>query len=183
MMHREYVISTTRALPCRLISDPFQSFPIKGLALLFFHEEEADSSEERYVEQISLLLSVNPNDTIQEPLRLGSNEIRPKPVINRMLFDETVNGATVRGEIVGVSISGFEEPEQIVGEFSRHVVDVNPERKRQRVERIQIESIHFGVKNGVVEVIGGVMVVLILRSVVGEGGWSVGEEVVERSDE
>lgn len=167
MMYREYVISTTRALPCRLISDPFQSFPIKGFALLFFHEEKADSGEKGYVEQISVLLSVNPNDTVQEPLGLRSNEIRPEPVINGMLFDETVNGAAVRGEIGGVSVSVFEEPKQIVGEFARHVVDVNPKGKRQRVKGIGIEPIHLGVENGVVEVGGGV-VVSVVSSVVGE---------------
>lgn len=104
------------------------SHPIKGLALLFFQEEEAYSGEERYVKQVCIFLSMNPNNAFQESFRLRSNEISPKPVINRVLhsrkqsennnkrgtnklmewnrielnenlFDETVNGATIGGEI------------------------------------------------------------------------------------
>jgi hypothetical protein len=36
---------------------------------------------------------------------------------NENLFDETVNGATIRGEIGGISIGVSKEPEQIIGEF------------------------------------------------------------------
>jgi len=54
----------------------------------------------------------------------------------RNLFNETVNGTSIRGEIGGVSVSVFEEPEQIVGEFGGHVVDVNPKGKGHRVVRI-----------------------------------------------
>jgi hypothetical protein len=36
---------------------------------------------------------------------------------NGNLFDETVNGATIRGEIGGISIGVSKEPEQIIGEF------------------------------------------------------------------
>lgn len=155
--------------------------------MLFFHEEEADSGEEGYVEQVSLLLSVNPNDTGQEPFRLGSNEIRPEPVINGMLFDETVNGTSIRGEIGGVSVGVFEEPEQIVGEFWGHVVDVNPKGKGHRVVRIREEPVHLGVKNGVVELLRHVVVLGFVAGrcvVVFEGRLSVGEEeVVEGGQE
>ncbi|KOM45215.1 hypothetical protein LR48_Vigan06g052100 [Vigna angularis] len=34
----------------------------------------------------------------------------------RNLFDETVNGTSIGGDIGGISIGPFEEPEQIVGE-------------------------------------------------------------------
>lgn len=78
--------------------------PIKGLALLFFQEEKAYSGEERDVEQISFFLSMNPNNAFQQSLGFRSNKISPKPVINRMLFDETMNGATIRSEIGSVSI-------------------------------------------------------------------------------
>jgi hypothetical protein len=64
------------------------SHPIKGLALLFFQEEKAYSGEKRYIEQISILLSMNPNNTFQQPLGFRSNEISPKPVINRMLHSQ-----------------------------------------------------------------------------------------------
>ena len=44
------------------------SHPIKSLALLFLHEEEAYGSEEGYVEQVSVLLSMNSDNTLQKPL-------------------------------------------------------------------------------------------------------------------
>jgi len=182
---------------------------------LFFHEEKADGGKEGYVEQISLLLSVNPNDTVQEPLRLGSDEISPEPVINgvlhsqpqptdavdrstngeginrgetegegRNLFDETVNGTSIGGEIGGVSVGLLEEPEQIVGELGGHVVDVNPKGKGERVVRIRVQPVHLGAINGVVE-LGDEVLLSGVRGVVGKGVWrgSGGEEAVEGGDE
>lgn len=72
---------------------------------------------------------------------------------NENLFDETVNGATVGGEIGGISVGIYKKPKQIVGEFGGHVVDVNPKGKSNRVIWMGIESIRFGIENGVVEVV------------------------------
>ena len=103
------------------------------------------------------------------------------------LFDETVNGTSIRGEIGGVSVGVFEEPEQIVGEFGGHVVDVNPKGKGHRVVRIREEPVHLGVKNGVVELLRHVVVLGFVAGrcvVVFEGRLSVGEEeVVEGGQE
>jgi hypothetical protein len=83
-----------------------------------------------------------------------------------------VNGATIRGEIGGISIGVSKEPEQIIGEFWRHVIDVNPKGKRNRVIGIGIEWIGLAIENGVVEFVdvGGFGEELF------EGGdeWSVG---------
>jgi hypothetical protein len=90
-----------------------------------------------------------------------------------------VNGATIRGEIRGISIGVSKEPEQIIGEFWRHVIDVNPKGERNRVIGIGIESIVLGIENGVVEFVdvGG--------SVVRERRWrgGIGEELFEGGDE
>ena len=81
----------------------------------------------------------------------------------------------------------FEEPEQIVGEFGGHVVDVNPKGKGHRVVRIREEPVHLGVKNGVVELLRHVVVLGFVAGrcvVVFEGRLSVGEEeVVEGGQE
>jgi len=95
-----------------------------------------------------------------------------------------VNGASVGGEIGGVSVGLFEEPEQIVGELGGHVVDVNPKGKGERVVRIGVQPVHLGAINGVVELSDEVLFSGV-RGVVGKGGWrgSGGEEVVEGGDE
>lgn len=121
--------------------------------MLFFQEKEANSGEEGNIEQVSIFLPMNPNNAFQKSFRLRSNEISPKPVINGVLFDETVNGATVGGEIGGISVGIYKKPKQIVGEFGGHVVDVNPKGKSNRVIWMGIESIRFGIENGVVEVV------------------------------
>lgn len=83
----------------------------------------------------------------QQPLRLWSNQIRPQPVINGMLFDEAVNGAAIRGEIGGLPVRVSEEPEEIVGEFGGHVVDVNPNGQAERVVGISVQPLGVGLED------------------------------------
>lgn len=42
--------------------------PVKCLALLFLHQEEAYGGEEGNVEQVSLFLPINSHNTFQQPL-------------------------------------------------------------------------------------------------------------------
>lgn len=49
-----------------------QSDPVKCFVLLLLEQEEADSREEWNVEQVSLLLTMNPNHILQDPFWLRS---------------------------------------------------------------------------------------------------------------
>lgn len=107
--------------------------PIKSFALLFLQQEEANGSEEGNIEKVGFLLPVDPHYYIlQQPLRLWRNQIRPEPVVNRMLLDQAVHGTAVRGEVGCVSVSIAKEQKQIVSEFGWHLVDIDPERLRRR---------------------------------------------------
>lgn len=68
-----------------------------------------------------------------------------------MLLDEAVNGAAIGGEIEGVLVGVPEEPEQIVGELSRHVVDINLDRHTQWVVGISIQPPGLGGREQIVE--------------------------------
>lgn len=102
--------------------------------MLFLQQEEANGSKEGNVEKVGFLLPVDPHYYIlQQPLRLWRNQIRPEPVVNRMLLDQAVHGTAVRSEVGGVSVSFAKEPKQIVSESGWHLVDVDPERRRRRM--------------------------------------------------
>lgn len=81
-----------------------QSDPVKRFALLFLHQEEANGGEEWNVEEVCLLLPMHSHYAFQQSLRLWGYQIRPQPVINGVLLDEAVDGASIRGEIGGVLV-------------------------------------------------------------------------------
>lgn len=95
-----------------------------------------------------------------------------------MLLDEPVHGAPVGGEVVRLAVGVPEEPEQIVGELARHLVDVDPERPRRRRPRATGVPVQPGLllpPDRGVEAIGGRR---------GSGGAVRGvEEAVEGGDE
>lgn len=96
-------------------------------------------------------------------------------------MDKAVNGAAVRGEIEGISVGVVEEPEQVVSELSRHLVNINPNRggrEGMRVERLvdpdEIIKFADGVGGGGIS----------NSSIVGKRrGGIVGEEFGEGGDE
>jgi hypothetical protein len=62
-----------------------------------------------------------------------------------------MDGAAIRGEIISVSISISKQPKQIVGEFGRHLVKVNPNWQIQRVVGFSVKSIALFGKHLIVE--------------------------------
>lgn len=64
-----------------------------------------------------------------------------------------MDGAAIGGEIGGVLVGVPEEPEQIVGELGRHIVDVNLDRHAQRIVRVTVQPPALGRRNQIVKLL------------------------------
>lgn len=94
-----------------------------------------------------------------------------------MLLDEAVHGAPIGREVVGVPVGVPEQPQQIVRELARHLVDVDPERPRGRRGPCGVVPVETGL---LLDPDRGVK---FARSGGGGRGMRVGEEAVEGGEE